>query len=146
MIEVVKFIVNDGRLTLTPTYTWPAYAGYGEGRNDPRYEHVRNVGPIPRGRYALKRHWRDRAGPNTLACEPVPGTNLYGRSGFLIHGDNATGTASKGCIVVAPDARRHIARLVDAGRVWLDVIGWDPLAKHGAGPGPFGVPDAELIA
>jgi hypothetical protein len=36
---------------------------------------------------------------------------MYGRSGFLIHGDNSKrdNSASQGCIIVGPDARNKIS-------------------------------------
>ena len=36
-----------------------------------------------------------------IVLAPEPGTETFGRSGFMIHGDNikAPGTASEGCII-----------------------------------------------
>lgn len=51
----------------------------------------------------------DRPTPYTFRLVPCLGTETYGRSGFLIHGDNAASDASHGCIIANRDCRRFIA-------------------------------------
>lgn len=87
------------------------YSGSTTGKNDPSQESVKNVGPIPRGRYTIgaprdtKTH-----GPYVLPLTPDLGNELWGREGFLIHGDNLEfpGTASEGCIVLPRFARERL--------------------------------------
>lgn len=83
----------------------------GEGKNDPSTQATRNVGPLPVGFYRIGPPiHHPTAGPFTLRLEPDPSNEMFGRSGFLIHGDSAVpGAASKGCIVVSREVRGLIA-------------------------------------
>ena len=85
------------------------YSGWGSATNDPTQEHVRGRGPIPRGTYMIgpPRHSKN-VGPVAMYLWPI-GHDAHGRSALMIHGDNTTGTASKGCIVAGPGARKIIA-------------------------------------
>jgi hypothetical protein len=59
--------------------------------------------------------------PPVIRLEPLPGTQMFGRpGGFLIHGDNATHTASQGCIIVDGAALR--AQIWDHGDRDLEVV------------------------
>jgi len=51
-----------------------------------------------------------KAGVFTLRQEPDRGNGMCNREGFLIHGDSkkAPGTASNGCIILAPWYRQQI--------------------------------------
>lgn len=77
------------------------YSGHGDGRNNPDMETSKSHGPIPRNYYRIlepgntKRH-----GPYVMTLDPKPGSNMHGRSGFLIHGNNLTNDASLGCIIL----------------------------------------------
>jgi hypothetical protein len=53
---------------------------------------------------------------------PEPGTQVYGRDGFLIHGDNAAGnnTASTGCIIINGAALRQ--EIWNSGDRILEVV------------------------
>lgn len=90
------------------------YSGAGEGRNNPELEHVRQVGPIPRGRWKIGSPRNSKAiGPYVLPVFAVDGQldDVHARtrrSAFRIHGDNRTGTASKGCIILARPIREQI--------------------------------------
>jgi hypothetical protein len=44
---------------------------------------------------------------------PRPGNQMFGRSAFMIHGDNRTHTASQGCIILRRDLREQIDRSDD---------------------------------
>jgi hypothetical protein len=48
-----------------------------------------------------------------MRLEPDDHTYVCGRNGFLIHGDNASGVASSGCIVVPLLVRQRIAQSLD---------------------------------
>lgn len=90
------------------------YSGHGEGLNNPAFQQVHNVGPIPCGDYEIVGPPVDTAshGPFVMRLEPKPGTETYGRSGFLLHGDSLEHAgehlASEGCVVVSRGAREVI--------------------------------------
>lgn len=81
----------------------------GEGKNDPSKQTERGVGPLPVGDYAIGPPFtHPRIGEYILRLEPMEGTQMFGRSGFLIHGGNPAGGASEGCIVVPRLVRERI--------------------------------------
>lgn len=89
----------------------PVYSGHGEGLNNPDREKEHNVGPIPAGLWNI-RAWRDAygsKGPCVAFLEPF-GHDAFGRSGFLLHGDNRAGnfTASDGCIIAPRPIRERL--------------------------------------
>lgn len=103
------------------------YAGAGAGKNNPDMQNIVDVGPLPQGRYSLGQAFecthdlesdetcgdchgtaKHKHGPNVIRLIPDPGNEMFGRAGFLIHGDNSTGTASEGCIVMPPATRQQI--------------------------------------
>lgn len=90
------------------------YSGTGEGRNNPAMENVQGVGPIPRGMYRIgaARH-SDRLGPIVMNLDPMLGTNVFGRSLFRIHGNNAANDASHGCIILDHHIREEVAAYDD---------------------------------
>lgn len=84
------------------------YSGAGEGRNNPTEENIQNVGPIPEGFYDMQPpEDSDMHGPYVIRLLPDAGNSMYGRSGFLIHGDSKEhpGKASQGCIILPKFAR-----------------------------------------
>ena len=89
------------------------YAGHGIGKNNPAMQGIRNVGPIPCGEYRIgeliDKH--PTAGPLAIRLEPLDESVMFGRSGFLAHGDSivAPGTASNGCIIAPRTARLLVA-------------------------------------
>lgn len=88
------------------------YAGRERGKNAPAQQTIRGLGPLPRGRYALTELIETTAthGPYVIKLTPHPRNEMFGRGGFLIHGDSVTapGTASKGCIILARAVRERI--------------------------------------
>ena len=64
-----------------------------------------------------------RVGPLSIPLLPAAETSTFGRSAFLIHGDNAAGDASEGCIV-APRPLRHLlaSHIQQGGEIVLYVI------------------------
>ena len=110
------------------------YSGHGAGLNNPSMENVRGVGPIPRGFYQFGEFFDDlppsppdgnhHKGPMVchLVCvhknadgewEDCPAP--YGRSGFMLHGDNGAQnhTASDGCIIAARFIRAKCSTSTD---------------------------------
>lgn len=88
------------------------YSGIGEGKNNPKAESWRNVGPIPRGLWKIgDKYHSDYLGPHAIILEP-DGHNAHGRTAFRIHGDSKRrpGEASNGCIVL----RRSIRELISS--------------------------------
>lgn len=86
------------------------YSGHGEGLNNVQMEAVHDVGPLPKGKYTILAPEDDmgKTGPYSMRLEPHPETEMYGRSGMRMHGDNADHTASHGCIVTSRGMREII--------------------------------------
>lgn len=91
------------------------YAGKGRGRNNPALQGVKGVGPIPQGRWKILAPYNSKnTGPYTMAVHAVDKTpnddthDTTGRGAFRIHGDNLTGTASQGCIILPRKIREKI--------------------------------------
>jgi hypothetical protein len=98
------------------THAGFGYSGSGHGKNNSEFQHVHNVGPIPRGFYEIGEPFdSDTHGPFCLRLTPFPENEMFGRDGFLIHGDSikAPGMASQGCIILQPGVRHHIAESDD---------------------------------
>ncbi len=93
---------RDGVLVLN------CYAGHGDGINNPSLQDQHDVGPLPQGNYTMTALVDSpHTGIATIILDPDPNNEMFGRSGFRIHGDNGLGnrTASDGCIIAghAPD-------------------------------------------
>ena len=105
-----KYVQSSGDLFLNGQYMETGYSGaVPDGKNNPDKECVRNVGPIPRGYYNIE---PARVGPTPITLPLTADKPNYcspSRSGFLIHGDNSTGTASEGCIIMSRGMRQTIA-------------------------------------
>lgn len=95
---------STGKLCRNCEYLATGYSGKGEGKNNPAYQQVPDVGPIPQGNWKIVSLTIPNTphGPYVLRLEPAPGTKLFGRDGFLIHGDSIQhpGEASEGCIIM----------------------------------------------
>jgi hypothetical protein len=101
------------------------YSGFEDGKNNPAMQAEVDCGPIPRGRYTIGPvEFVDVDGPHgpfVLPLTPDPANEMFGRSGFLIHGDSLAhpGCASRGCIIVPRPTREAIAQRGDCN---LDVV------------------------
>lgn len=99
------------------------YSGHGEGKNNHLRQSVPNVGPIPCGLWEIvgPPYISADHGPYVLRLKPLPKTETFGRSAFLIHGDSrsAPGEASMGCMVFAREIR---AKVWQSGDSRLEVI------------------------
>jgi hypothetical protein len=100
---------SSGDLFHNDEYVETGYSGaVPNGKNQPNQECVKNVGPIPRGWYNILAE-RDEPTAVTLPLSPdEPNYCDPPRDGFLIHGDNSTGTASTGCVIVSRKIRERI--------------------------------------
>jgi len=104
------------------TVTRMGYAGAPACRNNPAMEHVRNCGPLPRGTYTMEDAGRYIT-EVTIRLHPSPGNEMYGRSGFYIHGDSLKnpGTASEGCIILERKFRERLLQQIRIGNDRLEV-------------------------
>ncbi len=88
------------------------YSGKGDARNDGRREGERDIGPIPRGRYAIAAP-RDspNTGPYVMDLSPI-GHDALGRNDFQIHGPSAKNPhdSSRGCIILERKVRERIGK------------------------------------
>ncbi len=105
----------EGMLTLNGVGKGLGYSGKGAGCNNPAAQTEPNVGPIPVGKYFVgKPQDTVTHGPFVLPLTPDPSNRMFGRSGFLVHGDSVispgTRSASEGCIVLDRSTREKIAR------------------------------------
>ena len=102
-----------------------AYAGRGEGLNNPAMQNVPKVGPLPQGRYLIAPPADDPVvGEFALRLSPYNSNEMFGRADFFIHGDNPqmNHTASEGCIVTARADREYVAEKVARGFNVLQVV------------------------
>ncbi|MEM6159537.1 tlde1 domain-containing protein [Erwinia sp. P6884] len=87
------------------------YSGSLTNKNNPDRQHVKGMGPLPRGRYQIAGHSASK-GPYTIILEQTSGES-FGRSAFRIHGERVgkpAGFASEGCIILSLSTRRRILR------------------------------------
>lgn len=91
------------------------YSGLGDGKNNPDLQWVHGVGPVPVGFYLIgpMETYHPRLGRAVMPLYPKTGTNVFGRSGFYIHGDSTVspGNGSHGCIVHSPIEDREVIDL-----------------------------------
>lgn len=85
------------------------YSGADIGKNNSLREGEKDIGPIPRGTYQIRHaHYSRHTGPVSMDLVAMPNTHTFGRSAFLIHGDNLSHTASQGCIIFPRSVREQI--------------------------------------
>ena len=93
------------------------YSGFNEFANDPTKVREKAKGPIPPGKYRIGPAYKHASlGPVCMNLDPLPGTEMYGRSMFRIHGDNSTPApfdGSWGCICLARPIREAINKSQD---------------------------------
>jgi len=91
---------------------------------------VRNVGPIPQGDWTINGPPVNAAehGLYVLRLGPKDGTETFGRTGFLMHGDSksAPGTASQGCVIMPRTVREQVWNSGDRD---LQVVAEIPAAR-----------------
>jgi hypothetical protein len=119
-----KMLRPDGTLAAT------GYSGSPAGINDPSKQSIHDVGPCPQGSYTMELitgpdgeavDYDHKAKP-VIRLIPSPKNSMFGRSGFLIHGDTTPpGHASLGCIIMPHNIRLEIQQSIDAGDAELDV-------------------------
>lgn len=114
------YVQKTGTLSLDGKEIGRGYSGYGDGKNNPALQAVRNVGPIPAGLWKIGEPRVYKGMDDCFDLTPI-GHNALGRSDFLIHGDHhkIPGTSSRGCIVLDHSARKTIA---ESGVTRLKVV------------------------
>lgn len=116
--EILIYAVREGRFhDHAGPLLYQCYSGKkGEWRNNPAVDHEHNHGPIPRGRWQVGQPYNSaRVGPIAIPLTPCATTRTHGRSAFLIHGDNAEGDASEGCIIAPRAFRTRLASALACG-------------------------------
>lgn len=111
-----RYQIEGGQISHDGLRLGTGYSGHGAGKNNPALVGAHDVGPIPPGFYQIGDAYSDPAkGSFVMRLTPMDGTNVFGRSGFLIHGDSIEhpGEASHGCIVLNAGCRRSIATSSD---------------------------------
>ncbi len=108
-----KYGQTSGELSFNGVHVAFGYSGKGPGKNNSALQAEHNVGPIPRGKYNVGPMIERTAvhGPYVLPLTPARVNCMFGRSGFLIHGDSVVhpGEASEGCIILGKDIRLRMA-------------------------------------
>jgi hypothetical protein len=89
------------------------YSGNGAGLNNPGMQMVHDTGPLPEGVYLIGPPTTTvRHGPDALPLTPDAANQMYGRSDFMVHGDEVLHPgmhlASDGCIIMSRSARDAI--------------------------------------
>jgi len=109
-----KKLTNDG------------YAGYLDivadidYRNDPAFSCIKDKGPLPPGLYTMY-DGKNHITKNSIKLEPLDVRMVCGRDNFYIHGGNAAGTASQGCIILFPQDRKMVFDAMKSGISILEV-------------------------
>ena len=118
-----QFKISTGVMTQNGTFVGDGYSGDPQHTDMPSAEDLKNEGPLPEGYYEIQLI----TGSDGIACDyehkkapvmrliPDPDNEMYGRGGFLIHGDliGNPGAGSHGCIVMPHGAREFIANSGD---------------------------------
>lgn len=100
-----------------------AWAGKGTGKNNPKAQDQKCIGPLPQGLYVVGT-WEDhpRLGKMVCALTQIDG-ETFGRGSFFIHGASNNplryGQESMGCIVVPYTSRLLVKEALPEGSYLL---------------------------
>jgi hypothetical protein len=92
------------------------YAGFKSGKNNPKMQDIKNIGPLPCGVYEIGKPYNsDSTGPFTIPLTPDKNNKMLGRDDFKIHGDliSDPGNGSQGCIIMSRIVREAIHNCTD---------------------------------
>jgi hypothetical protein len=123
---------RTGEIFRNGVHVGTGYSGHEAGKNNPDMQHVPRVGPIPVGLYEIGEPFDSKShGPYVLRLTPHRENQMYGRDGFLMHGDSmlSPGTASLGCIIQSRDVRTLIGKRLPLGETTLEVVRGDGVQK-----------------
>jgi hypothetical protein len=87
------------------------WAGHLQGRNNHEMQNVKDVGPLPVGKYIINDPIDSpKLGPKAFSLTPDPSNNMFGRADFFIHGASIEHPAlsSDGCVIQGPVTREYI--------------------------------------
>jgi RHS repeat-associated protein len=112
-----EYTQSTGQLSCTDeggnTFSETGYSGISIFKNWAAAESYKDHGPIPAGTYKIGKAQPDKnyhgKGPVVMRLTPDAGNNMFGRTDFLVHGDNGRGTASIGCVVMSRKTREKMA-------------------------------------
>jgi hypothetical protein len=114
---MIVYRIRDGGIFLAnmmgTSLIGRGYAGNGQWKDDPAATAEHGHGPLPVGAYKIGRPYdHPHLGQHVMFLEPVPGTDMLGRGGFFVHGENAAhpGESSDGCIVAERTIRGWVAK------------------------------------
>lgn len=110
------YIQKTGELLHDGQHVASGYSGFEQGKNNPDMQDKPDVGPIPVGSYTIGPMYHDTThGPVVMHLWPAATNEMFGRDGFLIHGDSIAhpGSASHGCIILERPVREEIAKSPD---------------------------------
>jgi Protein of unknown function (DUF2778) len=118
-----------GRLLYNDEVVGIGYSGHLEGLNDPAFQDLPFVGPIPQGLYNIgPMEDSPTLGPETIILAPDPSNQMFGRDNFRIHGDSVEfpgqRMASDGCIIMSRDVRETVW---NSGDRVLQVVSGEPI-------------------
>lgn len=116
----MKYEQATGKLFDGPELIGIGWAGHLVGKNNPQMQNVKDVGPLPLGRYTIGNAvGGSHLGPLAFPLTPDPANSMLGRSGFYIHGaDRRTPSmSSDGCIIQNRITREYIDKKIGSTRV-----------------------------
>ena len=118
--------IGTGEMFHNDSIIGKGYSGHGDDVNQPAFENVPMMGPLPEGAYKIGRMeaTHPKLGVDVMPLTPDDGNEMYGRSAFYIHGDNSQEnySASEGCIIMPHGVRNTIGALVATGDNELQVV------------------------
>ncbi len=122
-IQKTGALLQGGKVVAT------GYSGIDVGKNNPSMQATPNMGPIPQGDWTIigpPVNTPDH-GPYVLRLQPAANTQMFGRCGFLMHGDSieSPGCASHGCIIMPRAIREQVWNSNDTA---LEVVALAPTA------------------
>ena len=106
--QTTGYLFSDLGVKVATGYAGGNFGKNPEGKNNHEMQGVKKIGPIPVGVYtmgtpALESH----LGPFAIPLVPDSGNEMFGRSGFFMHGDTTpSGNASEGCIIMPKAVRQ----------------------------------------
>ena len=111
---------RSGDLYHNDKYIGKGWSGHGVGKYNPALQSRPDVGPIPRGAYAISAPFNYQktqahphgTGPYSMRLTPDPHNQMFGRAGFLIHGPSTNpqhyGQESNGCVILPLPLRHRV--------------------------------------
>ncbi len=105
------FTVND--FTGTLVNIGDASSGFAGTANSSEFQTAKDIGALPEGKYRIVLENDEK---NTFRLHPMPGTDMHGRNGMLIHGYGSGQTrqeASTGCIILDKNQRIKLREYLD---------------------------------